>query len=181
MRREAKAVNFGILYGQGPHGLSQGADIPYARAKEFIDQYFKAYNGVKKFVDETIEMAREKGYTETLFQRRRILPEINSSVIQVRKGAERMAINTPLQGTAADIIKVAMIKIQDLADKKYSAGEVKMLLQVHDELVFEVKENLVEKAVIEIKEIMESVIKLKVPLGVDASAGDNWGEMEKIN
>ncbi|MDP2736668.1 MAG: DNA polymerase I [bacterium] len=180
MRREAKAVNFGILYGQGPHGLSQGADIPYARAKEFIDQYFAVYKGVKKFVDSTIEMAREKGYTETLFQRRRILPEINSSVVQVRKAAERMAINTPLQGTAADIIKVAMIKIQELIAEKYGASELKMLLQVHDELVFEIKEDLVKKTAEEIREIMESVMKLKVPLGVDASVGDNWGEMEKV-
>ncbi|MBI4779216.1 DNA polymerase I [Candidatus Falkowbacteria bacterium] len=180
LRREAKAVNFGILYGQGPHGLSQGADIPYVRAKEFIDKYFLAYKGVKKFVDQTIEMARNKGYTETLFQRRRILPEINSSVMQVRKGAERMAINTPLQGTAADIIKVAMIRIKKLIDQNYQAGEIKMLLQVHDELVFEVKEDLAEKTAVEIKNIMESVIKLKVPLGVDASLGDNWGEMGRI-
>ena len=181
MRREAKAVNFGILYGQGPHGLSQGADIPYVRAKEFIDKYFVVYKGVKKFVDETIEMARDKGYTETLFQRRRILPEINSSVIQVRKAAERMAINTPLQGTAADIIKVAMIRVEELIEKDYRTGEVKMLLQVHDELVFEVKDGLIKKIALEIKEIMENVMKLKVPLGVDASVGDNWGEMEEIN
>ena len=180
MRREAKAVNFGILYGQGPHGLAQGADIPYTRAKEFIDKYFVVYKGVKKFVDETIETAREKGYTETLFQRRRILPEINSSVIQVRKAAERMAINTPLQGTAADIIKVAMIRIQELINKKYQVNEIKMLLQVHDELIFEVKENLVKITADEIKKIMENVMKLKVPLGVDASVGDNWGEMDKI-
>jgi len=180
MRREAKAVNFGILYGQGPHGLSQGADIPYARAKEFIDKYFVVYKGVKKFVDSTIEMARDKGYTETLFQRRRILSEINSSVVQVRKAAERMAINTPLQGTAADIIKVAMIRIQDLIKKNYQIGEIRMLLQVHDELVFEAREDLVKKIVVEIKDIMENVMKLKVPLGVDASVGDNWGEMEKI-
>lgn len=180
MRHEAKAVNFGILYGQGPHGLSQGADIPYARAKEFIDKYFVVYKGVKRFVDQTIGMARDKGYTETLFNRRRLLPEINSSVIQARKAAERMAINTPLQGTAADIIKIAMIRIQKLIEKNYQAGEIKMLLQVHDELVFEVKEALIKKTSVEIKEIMENVIKLKVPLGVDASVGDNWGEMEKI-
>ncbi len=180
MRREAKAVNFGILYGQGPHGLSQGADIPYARAKEFIDKYFVAYKGVKKFVEETIESARGRGYAETMFGRRRFLPEMNSSVIQVRKAAERMAINTPLQGTAADIIKVAMIRIQELLNKKYQTDEIKMLLQVHDELVFEVKEGLVKKTAEEIKDIMESVIHLKVPLGVDASVGDNWGEMEEV-
>lgn len=180
LRREAKAINFGILYGQGPHGLSQNADIPYARAKEFIDKYFVVYQGVKEFVDQTIELARDRGYAETLFGRRRFLPEINSSVLQVRKAAERMAINTPIQGTAADIIKVAMIKIQELIDKNYQSGEIKMLLQVHDELVFEVREDLVKKTAEEIKNIMETVIKLKVPLAVDASAGENWGEMEAI-
>ncbi|MDO8592217.1 MAG: DNA polymerase I [bacterium] len=190
MRRQAKATNFGILYGQGPHGLSQNADIPYVRAKEFIDQYFKVYEGVKTFVDETIELARGRGWAETLFGRRRFLPEINSSVLQVRKAAERMAINTPLQGTAADIIKVAMIRIADTPlvkgfnplnpPLKGGREGVKLLLQVHDELVFEVKEDLIKKAAEEIKEIMESVIKLKVPLAVDASAGDNWGEMIKI-
>ena len=180
MRREAKAVNFGVLYGQGPHGLSQGADIPYVRAKEFIDKYFVVYKGVKKFVDSTIESARGRGYAETMFGRRRFLPEMNSSVMQVRKAAERMAINTPLQGTAADIIKVAMVRIQELLNKKYQTDEIKMLLQVHDELVFEVKDGLVKTTAEEIKEIMESVMKLKVPLGVDASVGDNWGEMKPI-
>ena len=178
MRREAKATNFGILYGQGPHGLSQNADIPYVRAKEFIDQYFKVYGGVKTFVEETIELARGRGYAETLFGRRRFLPEINSSVTAVRKAAERMAINTPLQGTAADIIKVAMIKIAPLT--KGGEGGLKMLLQVHDELVFEVRSDLVKEMAKRIKEIMESVIKLKVPLAVDASEGDNWREMESI-
>jgi DNA polymerase-1 len=181
LRREAKAVNFGILYGQGPHGLSQGADIPYARAKEFIDKYFVVYKGVKKFVEETIETARDKGYTETLFKRRRFLPEINSSVVQVRKGAERMAINTPLQGTAADIIKVAMIRAKEMIEKEYGVDKLKMLLQVHDELVFEVREDLAEAAAEKIKKVMEEVIKLKVPIVVDASMGDNWGEMKFWN
>jgi DNA polymerase I len=179
MRREAKAVNFGILYGQGPHGLSQGADIPYVRAKEFIDKYFLSYGGVNKFTDKTIALARDKGYTKTLFDRRRYLPEINSSVMQVRKAAERIAINTPLQGTAADIIKIAMIKIKDLIDKKYG-NDLKMLLQVHDELVFEVKEELVHDAAEKIRKIMENVIKLKVPIIVEAKQGDNWGEMERV-
>ncbi|MDO8667491.1 MAG: DNA polymerase I [bacterium] len=179
MRREAKAVNFGILYGQGPHGLAQGADIPYARAKEFIDKYFVVYEGVKKFVDKTIEGARQSGYVETLFGRRRFLPEINSSAVQIRKGAERMAINTPLQGTAADIIKVAMIKIKEMIDSEYGE-KLKLLLQVHDELVFEVKSDLVGEAAEKIKIIMEQAMKLKVPIVVEAKQGDNWGEMEKI-
>ena len=179
MRREAKAVNFGILYGQGPHGLAAGADIPYARAKEFIDKYFVVYAGVKKFVDQTIEGARGSGYVETMFKRRRFLPEINSTNMQVRKAAERMAINTPLQGTAADIIKIAMIAIKKIIDREYGE-KLKMLLQVHDELVFEVKNDLVVEAAGKIKTIMEQVIKLKVPIAVDAKQGDNWGEMEKV-
>ncbi|MDP2766328.1 MAG: DNA polymerase, partial [Candidatus Methanoperedens sp.] len=144
-----------------------------------------------------------KGYTETLFGRVRYLPEINSSVLQVAKAAERMAINTPLQGTAADMIKIAMIKIYrwlhsgdspveprcerlsaacNIAPQPFGIMEpsVKMLLQVHDELLFEVKENMVDEAAEKIKDIMENVIKLKVPVIVDAKVGDNWGEMKKI-
>lgn len=179
MRREAKATNFGIIYGQGPHGLAQTADIPYWRAKEFIDKYFEVYKGVKDFIDGTIKKAGEDGYVETLFGRRRYLPEINSSMVMVRKGAERMAVNTPLQGTAADMIKVAMIKVLEMIKKEYSQ-EAKMLLQVHDELVFEIKENRVAEVSQKIKEIMENVIKLKVPVIVDVKAGDNWGEMTTL-
>ncbi|MFH1822623.1 MAG: DNA polymerase I [Patescibacteria group bacterium] len=182
MRREAKATNFGILYGQGPHGLSQTADIPYARAKDFIDQYFIAYKDIKKFIEESIELAREKGYAETLFNRRRYLPEINSSVLQVKKAAERMAINTPLQGTAADMIKIAMIEINSEFNSGYPElnSGMRMLLQVHDELLFEIKEDKIKDVTKKIKKIMEGVIKLKVPVVVDASVGDNWGEMRKL-
>lgn len=176
MRRAAKATNFGIIYGQGPHGLSQAADIPYWQAKEFIDQYFKVYKNIKKYVEDSIENARKNGYAETLFGRRRFLPEIDSSVMMVRKGAERMAVNTPLQGTAADMIKVAMIKV---AASGMLDG-AKMLLQVHDELLFEVREGEVEELAKKIRKIMEGVIKLKVPVIVDAKVGDNWGEMEKM-
>lgn len=178
MRSEAKATNFGILYGQGPHGLSQAADISYARAKEFIDNYFSVYIGIKEFMTKTIEEAKEQGYIETLFGRRRYLPEINSSVIQVKRGAERMAINTPLQGTAADMIKVAMTQVQKYLDDNFKTEDVKMILQVHDELVFEVKTELVEQVTSIIKKIMESPIKLKVPVVVDVKIGDSWGEME---
>ena len=177
MRREAKAINFGILYGQGPHGLAQTAGISYERAKTFIEQYFIVHKDIKKFIDKTLEGARKKGYVETLFGRRRYLPEINSSVIQVKKAAERMAINAPLQGTAADLIKAAMIKIHDLIKNN---PDVKILLQVHDELIFEITEKAIKKIVPEVKAIMENVLKLKVPIVVEASLGDNWGEMEKI-
>ncbi|MFH1522390.1 MAG: DNA polymerase I [Patescibacteria group bacterium] len=177
MRREAKATNFGILYGQGPHGLSQTADIPYFRAKEFIDGYFKVYKDVKKYIDNSIKLARDKGYAETLFNRRRYLPELNSSVMQVKKAAERMAMNMPLQGTAADMIKVAMIQISQIY---HESIDVKMLIQVHDELLFEVKNSEVGKTAKKIKNIMESVINLKVPVVVDVAVGDNWGEMKEL-
>lgn len=177
LRREAKAVNFGILYGQGPHGLSQGADIPFNQAKEFIDNYFKVYKGVRDYLDETIEVARKKGYVETMFGRKRFLPEINANNPMQRKAAERMAANTPLQGSAADIIKLAMIQIAE----KIVSADVRMLLQVHDELVFEIRQGMEKEVVAKIKKIMENVIKLSVPLIVDVKIGDNWGEMEKIN
>lgn len=177
MRSEAKAVNFGILYGQGPHGLSQAAEITYMRAKEFIDNYFQVYAGVKKFIETTIEKVKVEGYSETLFGRKRFLPEINSSVMQVRKSAERMAINTPLQGTAADMIKVAMIRVQAVIEQKYQKQEVRMLLQVHDELLLEVKTELIEPVASEMKQIMEQVIALKVPVVADVKVGDNWEEM----
>lgn len=177
MRQEAKATNFGILYGQGPHGLSQTAGISYGRAKDFIDQYFIVHKDIKKFIAKTIAQAEEDGYVETLFGRRRYLPEINSSIMPVRKAAERMAVNTPLQGTAADLIKIAMIDIHRLINNN---PDIKMLLQVHDELVFEIKENLVKQTANKIKKIMENGLKLKVPIIVEASAGDNWREMKKI-
>ena len=188
MRREAKATNFGILYGQGPHGLAQTADIPYFKAKEFIEKYFASFPDIKKYIDKTIKFAQENGYVETLFARRRYLPEINSSVIMVRKGAERMAINMPLQGTSADMIKVAMVQIANLS-RELSSGypelsserkDYKMLLQVHDELLFEVKAGQEKETAKKIKKIMEEVIKLKVPVEVDVKAGDNWGELKEL-
>lgn len=176
MRREAKAINFGILYGQGPRGLSQTADIPYERAREFIEQYFIVYKNIKKFIDTTYRRARRDGYVTTLMGRIRPLPEINSTVTMIRKAAERMAVNTPLQGTAADMIKVAMIEI----DKKITSPDIRMILTVHDELVFEIKNNLVKQIVPKIKKIMENVAKLKVPIVVDVSTGKNWGEMREL-
>ncbi|MFH0840729.1 MAG: DNA polymerase I [bacterium] len=178
MRRAAKATNFGIIYGQGPHGLSETAGISFLEAKAFIEKYFKVYKGIKKYIDDTIQSAKEDGYVETLFNRRRYLSDINSSMVMIRKQAERMAVNTPLQGTAADMIKVAMIKIQDLINRKYR-DSVKMVLQVHDELLFEVDEKEVEKISKDVKSIMENIIKLKIPVIVDVKIGDNWEEMKK--
>jgi len=175
MRYRAKAVNFGILYGQGPHGLSQNANISYNEARDFIARYFSAYQGIKKYLEEKIEEAKKHGYVNTLFDRRRYLPDINSDMMQIRRAAERMAINAPIQGTAADMIKLAMIEINQLIkDKK----DIKMIIQVHDELIFEVKAEKAEVYADKIKKIMEEVISLKVPIIVDASIADNWGEIK---
>ncbi len=179
MRRAAKAVNFGILYGQGPHGLSQSADIPYQEAQEFIANYFSAYKKVREYIDMTLANARKKGYVETLLGRKRYLPEINASNAMIRKSAERMAINMPIQGTAADMIKMAMIEINKMLARKYT-GKISMLLQVHDELIFEGEEKILRQATPEIQKIMQEVLKLKVPIEVDAKIGDNWENMKKI-
>jgi len=131
MRRAAKAINFGILYGQGPHGLSQGAGISYAEAKAFIDRYLEVYPGIKKMMDRFIDEARDKGYAETLFKRRRPLPELNADMPQMRRAAERMAINMPIQGTAADMIKQAMLNISHFLKGK-EARNVHRTSQVFD-------------------------------------------------
>jgi len=176
MRSEAKAVNFGLLYGQGPHGLSQGAGISYWQANEFIKKYFAAYPSIKKMMDNSIKEARAKLYAVTLFGRKRPLPEINSSIPMIRKSAERMAINTPVQGTAADLIKMAMVKIAEII--KGHDDDIRLLLQVHDELIFEIKTDKIETYTPQIKEIMQEGLKLRVPIIVDENIGNNWGELK---
>ncbi len=179
MRSAAKAINFGLLYGQGPHGLAQSAGIGYMEARNFIEAYFANFSSVKKFMDNIIVEARANGYVETLLGRRRYLPEINSSVIMLAKSAERSAINAPIQGTAADMIKLAMIEVDKLIETKYK-GQVKMIMQVHDELVFELDKSLITEVISDVRPIMENVLKLDVPILVDAKAGENWEEMGKI-
>jgi DNA polymerase-1 len=177
-RRSAKAINFGIIYGQGPVGLSKSAGISFDEAKRFIDEYFHVYSGVHEYLDQTKALARARGYVETLFGRRRNLPEINSPMPQFRSGAERMAINMPVQGTSADLIKLAMIEIHRVLSK--ISTETRMLLQVHDELVFEVPEHDVASVAEEIVDIMQSIEKIGVPIVVDAKQGKNWDEMEAV-
>jgi DNA polymerase-1 len=177
MRQEAKAVNFGILYGQGPHGLSQSADIPYARAKDFINKYFQIYSGVQKYIKDTIEFARKESYVVTMFGRRRLIPEINSEIALVKKAAERTAINTPIQGTASDIIKIAMNKVHS---KYKDKNDIKMLLQVHDELIFSIRKDKVKIYAKEIKNIMENVCKLTIPLIAEIKTGKSWGDLKKL-
>jgi DNA polymerase-1 len=176
MRREAKATNFGIIYGQGAHGLSQAAGISYAKARDFIAAYFKTYPAIKKMRDQSIADATEKGYAETIFGRKRFLPELSSPSAMVRRMGERMAINTPIQGSAADLIKKAMVEInRQILEKDDS---IKLLLQIHDELVFEADPKTLDKYMKMIEDIMENTIKLKVPIIAQQSRGRNWGELK---
>lgn len=174
MRRNAKAVNFGIIYGVSPHGLKQSTGMTREEAADFIQKYFAVHQGVKKYMDEIVEVAKKVGYVDTLFGRRRYLPEINSNNFAVRGQAERMALNMPIQGTAADLIKLAMIEIAK--DLHKISPETKMLLQVHDELVFEVPEKDIKKVSDFVTEKMDNVIKLSVPITAVASTGKNWAE-----
>lgn len=177
-RRIAKAINFGLIFGQGPQGLSQSAGISFKEAKEFIDKYFQAYKGIKSYMVETKALAHKLGYVETLFGRKRFIPEIHSALPMLRAQAERMAINMPVQGTEADLIKLAMIKLADELPR--ISKNSRMLLQVHDELVFEVPEKEVSKVAKEVLQIMEHVEKVGVTIDVEAKAGDNWEEMSPV-
>jgi len=177
-RRIAKAINFGLIFGQGPQGLSQSAGISFKEAREFIDKYFLAYKGIKNYMVETKALAHKLGYVETLFGRKRHLPEIHSSLPMVRAQAERMAINMPVQGTEADLIKLAMIKLAEELPK--ISKKARMLLQVHDELVFEVPEKEVEIVAKLAMDIMENIEKVGVTIGVETKFGDNWEEMNPI-
>jgi DNA polymerase-1 len=179
MRQQAKAINFGIIYGMGVYGLAQRTGIFPDKAKKFIEKYFEIYKGIKNYLEEIKKTTKEKEYAETLFGRRRYLPEINSKIFQVQSAAERMAVNMPIQGTAADLIKIAMIRI----NKKSENKKFKMLLQVHDELIFEVETQHIKFLQKIIKQEMEEspeVKKFKVPIEVKIKIGDNWGEMEEI-
>lgn len=179
MRRAAKAVNFGIIYGQTDFGLSKELGITRNEAKAYITSYFEHYQKVNDFIHNAVTTAREKGYITTLFDRRREIRDISSKNFVKRSFAERTAVNTPLQGTAADIIKLAMIKCQSLLEKE--GLEAKMLLQVHDELVFDVPPKELAIVVAKIKQVMTEVISLKVPLEVDIKVGFNWDEMEVVD
>ena len=174
MRRQAKAVNFGIVYGISDYGLSQNLGITRKAAQQYIDTYFEKYPGVKNYMEEIVREAKEQGFVETLYHRRRYLPEINSRNFNLRSFAERTAINTPIQGSAADILKIAMIELNQRM--KEEGLEAVMLLQVHDELVFEVPESELETLDKLVKEVMEHAVSLEVPLITDSSWGATWYE-----
>jgi DNA polymerase-1 len=174
LRRQAKAINFGIIYGMSAFGLARQLDISQKMAKVYIDSYFARYPGVKRFLDSTIEAARQARRTSTLLGRIRLLPDITHSNPIIRQAAERTAINTPIQGSAADLIKVAMIRIDDsMAREGFQAA---MLLTVHDELVFEVPPDEVDAVGRRVQELMESIWELRVPLKVNVAVGSNWAD-----
>ncbi len=174
LRRQAKVINFGIIYGMSPYGLSKELGISQKMAKTFIDNYFSRYKGVKKFIDQTVDDARKNKKTSTLLGRIRLLPDINSPNKMMREFAERTAINTPIQGTAADLIKLAMIRV----DESFRQMGLKsaMLLSVHDEIVFEVPRDELASVKGLVKEIMEGIWDLRVPLKVNVASGENWAE-----
>jgi len=175
-RRQAKVVNFGIVYGLSAFGLSQTLGIEPAEAKHFINAYFEKYKGVRAFIDKTLEEARRDQKVRTLFGRVRPIPDINSKNINQRGFAERTAVNTPLQGTAADLIKIAMIRIDTALSER--GLKSRMTLQVHDELVFEVPESEVDAMRKLVRDQMENVHALTVPLLVEVGVGKNWRDLE---
>jgi DNA polymerase-1 len=174
MRRAAKAINFGLIYGMSAFGLAKQLRIERVAAQEYVERYFKRYPGVRDFMDQTRATARRQGYVETLFGRRLHTAEINAANMNRRQAAERAAINAPMQGTAADLIKLAMLAVDRWI--RESAGDIRMIMQVHDELVFEVTEDVVGTAREHIRQAMSKVASLSVPLVVDVGVGNNWDE-----
>lgn len=184
MRRRAKVINFGVMYGMGVNALQRNIGTNREEAQNFLDEYFSKFSGLKDYLEKVKKETVQKGYTETFFGRRRYFPDIHSKLPFMKAQAERMAVNAPIQGTEADIIKLAMIEIDDFLARKNLREEVRLLLQVHDELVYEIKENIVSSVALEIKKIMESIIDSKKTYGVtcvaDISVGQNWGELKQF-
>jgi DNA polymerase-1 len=174
MRRRAKTVNFGIIYGISAFGLSQRIGIPRKEAKDIIDSYFREFPGIRDYMDQTLESARRNEYVETLLGRRRYIRDINSRNMTVRGFAERNAINAPIQGSAADMIKLAMIRIHQLLDPK--VYKTRMILQVHDELLFDVPKEELDAVEPMLRKAMEEALPLRVPVLVESGQGNNWLE-----
>jgi DNA polymerase-1 len=173
-RRVAKVINFGLIYGMSSFGVAQNLGIDRGTAQTYVERYFARFPGAKRYMDETRQRARELGYVETVFGRRLWLPELRSGAPIRRQAAERAAINAPMQGTAADLIKLAMISVQNWLD--HAKLKTKLIMQVHDELVLEVPGDELEAVTVKIKELMQSVAKLEVPLVVDVGVGENWDQ-----
>jgi len=181
MRRRAKVINFGILYGMGVNALRAQLGSTTAEAHQYLEEYFSTFKTLSEYLESTRGFARKNGYTETLFGRRRQFPEMKSALTYVRAQAERMAINAPIQGTSADIIKIAMVRIDEMLHKRGADDDARLLLSVHDELVYEIKDARVEELSLEIKQIMEAVLESKdthgVPITAVMKTGDDWGSM----
>jgi DNA polymerase-1 len=172
MRRHAKTVNFGILYGMSPHGLSAATGMNFMEAKEFIDKYFELRKPIKIYMDRIAKEGLENGYVQTIFGRRRPTPDLKSSNFMVREGARRAAINMPIQGTEADLMKMAMLEVEQKLD-----GLGEQILQIHDSILVETPEANAEKVASLLKDTMENIYKLPVKLQVDVKTGHNWGEL----
>jgi DNA polymerase-1 len=177
-RRSAKAVNFGIVYGISDFGLAKDLGISRSEAGEYINAYLQRYDGVRRYMSEIVESGRSAGFVQTLCGRKRWLPDLNNRNFNLRSFAERTALNTPIQGTAADIIKIAMLRVDNMLRERGMKSQ--MLLQVHDELIFDVPKDELEQLAALVREGMEGAFALKVPLVVDVKVGENWYDMEKI-
>jgi len=180
MRNQAKALNFGIIYGMGNKAFAETASISLEEAKIFREKYFSQFSGLKAYLDDVLDTAKRTGYVKTLFGRKRYLPLLGGFG-RTAKEQERIALNMPIQGLAADIIKMAMIKIQNLANDKRFNEKVRILLQIHDELILEVKSEIIDEIAPHLKEAMENIVQLTVPLKIDIKAGRTWGEMKKLD
>ena len=174
-RAAAKAINYGLMYGMGAFRLAKELRISFAEATSYIDRYFEKYPQVRVYMDTQIEHAKEKGYVETLLGRRRKVSNINDRIRHIREGAERIAMNTPIQGTAADIVKVAMVQVEQKLQEQFP--ETKLLLQIHDELLIEVPSEKVDDVANLIRTTMEKAVSLIVPLKVHIGIGDNWAQV----
>ena len=174
MRRQAKTMNYGIVYGIGPFRLSNELKIDFDEARALIDNYFSTYAGVRAYFDQLVESARETGYVETLMGRRCYVPELRAGDHNTQEAGKRIAINAPMQGTAAELMKIAMLRIHEYLANR--GGQTKMLLQVHDELVFEAPKAEQDEVIPEIKRLMENACEIDVPVKVDIHAGENWLE-----
>jgi len=183
MRRQAKVINFGILYGMGVNALMQNLDSDRKTAQEFYNAYFQKFEGLAKYLDKTKTEAEKFGFTKTFFGRRRYFEGLKSKIPYIKASAERMAINAPIQGTSADIIKIAMRRVDDFIKENKLGEKVYPILQIHDELIYEIDENLVTEAAPKIKNIMQDIIPLEkisgVPIIANYSTGQNWGEMKE--
>jgi DNA polymerase-1 len=177
MRRQAKVINFGIIYGMGVSALKANLGSTREEAQKFYDNYFKTFPKIRDFFEKTKKEARELGYTETLFGRRRYFPGLKSKIPFIRAMAERMALNAPLQGTAADIIKIAMREIDEELKKEKLKDKIYLLLQVHDELIYEASDDVAPKAKELIKRVMENAIEARLPFSANVYVGSNWGEL----